>query len=179
MSEKVKAEGVCLDMEFLLDRNWRFHVPDLNREFADYESMKTAIEGSAAKVQSAKRRKLNVAAVTEDGKKLLVTGVHAGHGGLITTPKRERFSSGEVYVDTPLVAKALAEYRRLNHDIQRVEALLKTHDLVSHSYRQFDLSQHEPEIKRIEKLVELANKRSGESLADALSGIKPRKKIEF
>jgi hypothetical protein len=165
-------------MDFHLDQFWRFEVPELDRTFDTYEAMKAAIEASYKGVQAANRRKVNIAAISENGKKFLVTGVHAGHGKLITSPKQERFGRDDLFVETKLVTQALAEKRRLQHDVARVDGLLKLHRLDYHGYRTFHISMHDSEIKRLEKVVASATKLKDTPLQDALVKIKVDKDLE-
>lgn len=178
MSEKLKASGKYHDIEFELDGRWRFRVPDLDKEFDSYMAMTEAIDRNAKFVVAAKRRKLNIPAVTEGGDKLLVTGVHSGHGHAITNPKRERYDD-DFYPDTPLVAESLKERRRLASDAERVEVLLDGFNLRYKNYRSFDSSQHGAEVERLKKIAAKAEAAARTPLAEALKKVKPRKETEF
>ncbi len=174
--DKPKASGTYQSVEFEIGDGWRFFVPDLDRWFDDYKSMTEAIDRAGKTVAAAKRRKVSISAVTEDGKKFEVTGVHSGHGSLITKPKIERFGSGDLYADTPLVKEAFSEKRRLQSDLRRVCTLLRSFRMNrERNYREFDPTQHDAEIKRIEKVSAEAESAARTPLAAALKKVKIKK----
>ena len=110
--EEDKAEGrpsgTCHGVEFYLDAYWKFVVPALDRSFENYEAMKTAIEGSKKVLEAATRRRTNIAVVTKSFVQATVTGLHAGNGSLIVTPKLGgRYSMPRVYVDCPLAREVI------------------------------------------------------------------------
>lgn len=176
-SNEVRIEGTCLRVAFHVDRYWKFQVPDLDRAFNSYEDMKAAIERNSKHAETAKRRKVSIPFVNEKGKKGIVTGVHAGHGGLISKTKTDRWN--KAYMDTPLVARAMAEMRRLQSDMSRVKVLLNKHLLNDDGYRSFCPEMHEDEVKRIESVFNEAMKIANKPLEEALVGIDPEDEIEL
>jgi hypothetical protein len=173
MSDKPKASGVCLDLEFYIDEYWKFIVPDLDGTYDSYAKMREGIERSHKKIVAAKKRKLNIVAVDESSRRFTVTGVHSGHGKLITSPAQERFSrSRRLYFDTPLVAAALAEKRRLGFDLSKVDALLDKHEVKSYDGYSFKPEMHDAAVRRIEKAQAETEKIRDKPLMEALAGIK-------
>lgn len=176
--EAPKADGEYEGVAFYVNEYWKFEVPDLNRNFDSYEKMCAAITASAKQVVAAKRRKLNLAGVDAKGRKYIVTGVHSGHGKLLTSPAQERFGGREIYADTPLVAQALAEKRRLDCDLARVNKLLDAHRFRPFDGYSFTPSQHESAVAKIERIQERAEKFANKPLMEVLAGIKA-KPVEF
>lgn len=175
----VRITGEYFGLPFHIDRFWKFCVPDLDKNFTDYESMKSAIERDMKRVKAAKNRKVSIEAIDNSGKKVTVTGVHAGHGHLITSPKRDRYDCGELYVSTKLVVEAMKERSRLEYDISAVKGLLDAHRLDHRGYRSFDMSMHEGELRRLEKVVEKSNGLASLPLQEALSKVPRRNKLEL
>ena len=176
--EKPMAEGECLGVDFVVESDWRFFVPDLNRHFKCYEDMRESIERNQKTVVAAKKRKLSISAVDSKGKKYLVTGVHSGHGKVLTQPAITGYGRQNVYFDTPLISAALAEKRRLDFDLAKVEKLLDFHKVKSHDGYSFNPSQHESCVVAIEKGHAKALAIADKPLLEVLAGIKA-KPIEF
>jgi hypothetical protein len=79
---------------------------DLGR-FESYAKAVSAIDERLKKQERLSRVKCSLAMITEDRRsKLTVTGIHSGHGGLITTPRMGR-PGGELYLDHPKVISIL------------------------------------------------------------------------
>lgn len=126
MAEVNRADGKYHDTEFYVNQYWQFCVPELDRVFADYETMTTAIDNKAKELEAARREKMSIACITKDGKKVTLTGIHAGHGGFLTTPKIEKFSNDTVlYPDCSLVASAMLFRDGLENQLERANAALK------------------------------------------------------
>jgi hypothetical protein len=174
-----RADGTCEGMEFYIDNFWRFVVPGLDKYFKSHDEMREAIEREGKKIAAAQKRKVSIAGITEKGVEVVVTGVHAGHGGLITSPKTDKHI--DVYVNTPIAKAAREELRRLQSDVERVEFLLEMHKLNEGNYRTFNPSMHESDIRRIERVAEKAGELANKPFNETLAGIKlpSKKRLRF
>ena len=169
MSDKQHASDSYDGVDFYINQYWKFVVPDLDREFADYESMKTAIENSVKKVVAAKKRKTSLAVVAcgrnESGvTAYTINGVHSGHGHFLLDPKpSDRWSTpSEFFVDCTTVRTAFrmigeheAMIRKLNNVLKRYQVTQPGGD-----YRnRFSTDDHEGAVKRVESEHAKAMKR--------------------
>jgi hypothetical protein len=175
-TKEKRPGGTCNGLEFVMTEYWKFEVPSLAKQFDTYEVMREAIERSQKEIEAASRQKLNIAAIADTRDKqvrAVITGVHAGHGQLISKPKFERFDRPDFYPDVPLVSLALAEERRLDIEKEEVSRVLKALKLNCDKYRSFAPSMHAGEISRIEKKVAGAIKNGNLSLKEAIAKLKP------
>lgn len=177
---KNRADGECCGIEFFVDEFWNFKVPSLDKRFDSFEQMKAYLGANQKALLATKREKLKIAALDREGNKVTITGVHAGHGGLTTSPKTDTYTS--LYPETKLTQAAIAEANRLQADLGHIEEFLKTQSFKTNRdhYNRWDISQHSDEIKRIKAVVVKAeNVSNTNSLKEALASTLKPKKLRF
>jgi hypothetical protein len=88
-----------------------------------YEGLKAAIDRWDGQKEKLKKAKFEaVALIDENGAARTLTGLHAGHGRIITKPPADRYSQDGVFLDCNAGRKAVAEVIRLNEELGRAEA---------------------------------------------------------
>ena|SRR3990167_1057398 len=72
-----------------------------------------------------KREKLSLAVITDNGEAVTLTGIHAGHGGYLSSPalKTARWNT-TLYPDTSMVRQLLAEHERAEEEVSRLNGEL-------------------------------------------------------
>jgi len=50
-----RAEGECQGVKFYVSSGWMFYVPEIGREFKDYNSMSDAINAKKKCIESSRR----------------------------------------------------------------------------------------------------------------------------
>lgn len=159
--ENNRADGVYAGVEFYIDRSWRFVVPALAREFADFESMKTAIYGKAKELAAAARRRLSIPVLDAHGDPVLLTGIHAGHGGFLSTPAIASHTY-QIFPDCELSRALFAEVGRLTFDIRHARKALNTIEVhkfnAGYGQDRKELN-HAAEVARVTRELEAARKR--------------------
>ncbi len=128
MSEKeINATGKCLGYDFVMTQWWRFRVPELDNEWDTYEKMKEGIERVVQVQAKAKRKVLDIDAMDEKGGLGKITGIHAGHGQVVTKP-REFGSDGwrrrALYPPVEWIVQAIKRRKQIKADLPVVEAVL-------------------------------------------------------
>lgn len=160
-NENNRADGVYAGVEFYVDRWWKFVVPALAREFPDFESMKTAIDGKAKELAAAARRRLSIPVLDAHGDPVLLTGIHAGHGGFLSTPAVASHTY-QIYPDCELSRALFAEVSRLTFEIKHARKSLKTIEVSKFEAgygRNHKELIHAKEIHRVTRELEAARKR--------------------
>lgn len=159
--ENNRADGVYAGVEFYVDRWWKFVVPALAREFPDFESMKTAIDGKAKELVAAARRRLSIPVLDAHGDPVLLTGIHAGHGGFLSTPA-VAFHTYQIFPDCELSRALFAEVSQLNFEIRHAKTALKTIEVhkfdAGYGAKRKELN-HAAEVSRVTRELEAARKR--------------------
>lgn len=179
MSNENRADGEYSGTEFYITKYWKFIVPALDREFADYESMTTAIDSKIKDIESSRREKMSIACLTMNGAKVTLTGIHAGHGGFLTSPKLEKFSNDRaIYPDCQLVRDAIKRRDDITASLNMIDDALK-----SLAVEKFDpgyghnrkLLVHQDEVNRVKmSLADIAKQcESIESVDDLVKRAQP------
>lgn len=138
MSEKNTKAFVWAGVTVELDSyNHQFYVPSLEKHYETAQQAKDAIERAGKAKTAAAKVKLSLAVVNDKGKALTVTGLHAGSGKFLTTPKSDRFDRDrEFYVGAEVVRKLIAERARLRALASGVDDQLADFRLTS--YESYD-----------------------------------------
>lgn len=127
-SEKTwKLRGEVLGLDFFINAYWNFEVPDLNKTFSSYKEMEQAVEREEKKIKQAKRVKLNLPVITQSGREYTITGVHAGHGTVLTSPQLEeegRRGTKNIYVKTPWMKQAMEELAEARSRYELIESVI-------------------------------------------------------
>lgn len=159
--ENNRADGVYAGVEFYVDRWWKFVVPALAREFDNFESMKTAIDGNAKELAAAARRRLSIPVLDGHGDPVLLTGIHAGHGGFLSTPAVTSHTY-QIFPDCELSRALFAEVDRLTFEIKHARKALKTIEVskfeAGYGAKRWELI-HAEEVGRVTRQLEAARKR--------------------
>lgn len=106
------------------------------------------------------RRKLTIPAITRDGKKTTVTGIHAGNGRILCAPdlKDGKFGGDpDLYFDSPETDRILGEFLRLVDELHAVKSSLESRKItwMTNGYERFEKIGHEEAIRRIEQRQKL------------------------
>lgn len=150
MSEKNRADGEYSGYEFYVNEYWKFCVPALERDYDDYTTMKDAIDRAIkAQAATARRKPLAIPAITRDGKRVVITGVHAGHGNVITKPIISRYGNGLV-PDVPWLAEAIAELERVRKRERHIIAMLDRFKIDTDAGYSFRLEQYAEQVAKVE-----------------------------
>lgn len=138
-----KTTGECLGIEFFIDEFFKFVLikeqvdPDSDehgeKQFDSYAEMQTYIENQQKTVVANKRVKISEPAliVSDDDDDTLmqvtITGLHSGHGKVITSPKpqgRRRWRDNRLYPDVPIMHDLFKRLRQANYDTAVANAAL-------------------------------------------------------
>lgn len=115
-----------------------------------------AIDEHKKKVFNAKREKLSLAALfANSGAACTITGIHASHGNLLTTPSVEKYRIGNVIIgnvipDVPWLRELAARAKALSKELESISSTL-------HRYRiatSWDVGNAEKYIASIRSLKE-------------------------
>jgi hypothetical protein len=147
------ADGEYNGTEFFVTRYWKFRVPELDREFGDYQSMQTAIDNKCKELASSRREKMSIPCVDMGGNKVTLTGIHAAHGGFVSKPAVESHSC-KIYPDCHLVLETMRAVDEATARLNHIKAALE-----SLSVRKFDPGYgrdkkelvHQDEVARVKK----------------------------
>lgn len=118
MAKKAQATGEVLGVEFYVDENWKFVVPELGSSHKSYDLMCDAIEKSQKEIQKSRTIKLDLACVSSTAQPFRVVGIHAGHGKPLTTPQGKWEYSN--YPDVKWITDAIKKKRELSREASRI-----------------------------------------------------------
>jgi len=130
------------DIKIRLNDNMRFEVEwpeDMasNRDepYDSYALACDAIDRREKTREAVKREKLALAVISAEGEAVTLTGIHAGHGGYLSSPaiKAARWNT-TLYPDTPMVRRLLAEQARAEEEVSRLNGELYNLKLKGDSY---------------------------------------------
>jgi hypothetical protein len=171
VAEDVVAKGTCEGFEFHVDRNYRFVFDEMSIAYQSYSALQEAITRHIKDNEASVRKKLSIAVIDDMGTKRIVTGIHAGHGGLLVSPKMDRFSMHSVYHDVGWVGLLIALKKRLENNLERVTKLLKLFKVDSNpTYRTWSSSMHSDAVRIVNSQAERAKKACEvRSMQEALS----------
>ena len=162
----VKGRGEVQGLAFFVTDLWQFYVPDLNKSFPSYDEMELAILREEKKIKQARKVKLNLPVVTRSGNEYTITGVHAGHGTVLTTPplKEEgRYSRPSMYVKTPWMRQAIGELAEAQARVKRIFAVISPFKIEEKQNSSWGEKQGDGTPEGLEKIYRDLEKR-GESM---------------
>lgn len=164
-------------VKVFVDKSGRFHasVGDIEKTDDTLSGLANKIELALKLKEKSTRRKINVPVINEYMEAATLTGVHAGHGKLITKPamKFNGHSSGTVYYDCELSRNLLAEKRRLNERMDKIGEHMASMKIESiHKYRcgGLDESQYDDAMQSIEDAILKIKKHLAVAGPDGTSG---------
>src|SRR3990167_9088297 len=99
------------DIKIRLSGAMRFEVDwpedlasDRDQAYDSYALACEAIDRREKTRAAVKREKLSLAVITDNGEAVTLTGIHAGHGGYLSTPAlKSHHWNTNFYPDTPIV----------------------------------------------------------------------------
>lgn len=111
-------------VEFVIDEQFWFGVPSLDQRWQSYAEMTEGIDKSRKAIESHAREKLSLKCVDSECNAVTVTGIHAGRGQLLVTPKRDSSRYG-IYPDVGWIREALEASRDVEDRLARIRDALK------------------------------------------------------
>lgn len=109
-----------------------------------------------SKKRAAKRPPTAIACVSAEGKKTVVTGIHARRGTLLMKPEiSHRMFDGlaDVFLDCPKANKLIDEHKELNRRLEAVQKELAKLEIVADKERYGSLA-NEAELERLYKKLD-------------------------
>lgn len=166
------ASGEYQGVEFYLDQFWRFRVPELDEAlFESKGRMESAIDEMLKARAKASREKVSVKVIGQDGVARELTGIHAGNGSLLLSPKYEsRYGRSSLYLNCDLANQAIKAKAELDARLEVIEEVLEKLKISAES-SMFDSYKPEkfPEyMERLKKSISSATKASGMTIQEAM-----------
>ena len=179
----MQAKSSYAGVEFEIDDRWRFYVPSLDKFYDSYGLMTNGIDAASKAIVANKREKLSLPVIDKDGNELTLTGIHAGHGHFVVSPKPES-SFHSVYAvipREPWIVAAIEEKRCLEKLAGQIGEVVDKFAIKEGSrYRNFDSSMHASEVARVRKAFdEQTAAAKATNLQAELAKLEPEKKIRL
>lgn len=112
----------------------QFYVPELERMYETKAKAVEAIDRHLKESEKSRREKLALPCLEQDGTEIVVTGFHAGHGHVLTSPKRKSDYHPLLYADTPKARALLAKRTELYRQIDGIVIELDGYKVDTGSY---------------------------------------------
>lgn len=172
MAEQTNGGGEYGGVEFYLDRMWRFTVPSLGRYYDTYQQMTDALDRVQAAEKRAKKVKLAIAVLTEDGKPTTITGINAGHGHVITKPPVDGLGryAARCYPDVPWIRDAIAKRKRLEGQARHIDRALRSVNIDTSPDYQFKEGEHMDRAEQLEAYAARVRKMAEGTTLEKLLG---------
>lgn len=121
--------------QVLLDPYHRFHVPSLETAYESAREAKDAIDRKKAQLARVEKKKLSLAVVDSVGTPHTITGIHAGHGRKILSPKlSDRYLENDLFPTVDWIVAAIKKERSLRAEAQRIRDAIGRFELASDTY---------------------------------------------
>lgn len=175
-----KAKAACFGIEFEVTEQWKFHVLSLEKTWDTYAEMRAGIEAAQKAIAASKREKLSLPVInTTDGKEFVITGIHAGHGSLVTIPKKERFGPRiELVPREPWLLSAIAEMHQLRERADKIDSVIDEFQIQEPD--RFNVADHANHVAALrKKFDEMTAKAKKTTLEKELAKLKEDKPIRY
>lgn len=123
MATTFERQGVKIQVDDHGDFVWTDKLGHAHR----HDSLALAEKAIAKEVRAeavTKRETVSLACVDKNGNSMNATGINARTGNVMTTGDTNRI--GTLYPDTPDARKAIAELKRLETEVEKIEEVLRT-----------------------------------------------------
>src|SRR3990167_6586134 len=97
---------------------------EYENSYDSYALACSAIDKRQKVQQVVKREKLALLAMTEEGKAVTLTGIHAATGAFLTSPPLDRARYLSFYPNTPKVGQLLSDIKQLRAELARLSSAL-------------------------------------------------------
>lgn len=160
MEKIVKLYG---EYEITLDPvSMRFSTAN-GQTFKSWDDATASIDAYEKRKDVESRKKLNIKALKLDGTPVLITGIHAGHGGFLSKPELAKYSSDKPVIDHPVTREIIAREMQLTRAAEAAKAELRQYRIeVSEEYGSWNQSLHGKWAEYVEqsaaRALELAEK---------------------
>lgn len=147
MDSPQAISGECDGVPFTMTKHWSFLA--LEREFSSYEELRTYVEQRRKAEAAQERRQLELPAIHNDGERTTITGLHAGHGGVLCKPRLKNGSQySQFYPDVPWIIDALRERHDLRCRAVQLDNILKKFQIDTYAGR-FSIENHAAIVEKM------------------------------
>lgn len=161
---------IYLSHTIRLTDSMEFNVKELDKNYPSYAQAKEAIERADKATNAVAKKKLSIACVNDEGEPITITGIHTGHGHLLTVPKIDSYRNSYLYPDVAWIKEAIERKRKTDEESNRLLGAINEFRLSwdGGGWR-WDVSKYPSEIERLERVMaELKKSAEKTNLASAM-----------
>ena len=115
---------MCRGVEFNITEAYKFYCPSTKNYYGSYQELHDALERKEKTEEATKRKKLGLKTIDHRGVSRTITGIHAGHGSLIVSPKLERYADKKLWPPVDWLRKAIEEKIALEKQVEILDTIL-------------------------------------------------------
>lgn len=144
-----------------LTEDKRFRVKELERDYDSFRQAEEAAERAATAKAKVPKKKIAIPAIDAHGTSVMITGVHAGTGRVIASPKpAQSWGTFKLYVNVPWIAAAIKEARMLRSRASRIDGFLFEFQLPTENGYGFDSGMYPAAVEKLEREADAKRKKA-------------------